>query len=165
MNQPAFALPARGFRYSRGDMFKGGHSLMVCPTNCIGVMGAGLALWFAQKYPLIAASQRKLGGQGQLAIGRLDWYAPAGGISVACLPTKVDWRDDSRLEYVDRGLAALVVRLMEATANYASYDVGVPALGCGWGKLNWSAVDRLLNYHLNQYDITSAHSITIYQPD
>lgn len=38
-------------QYVQGDIFESGASILVNPVNCVGVMGAGLALQFKQRYP------------------------------------------------------------------------------------------------------------------
>lgn len=148
--------------YSAGDMFAAGHNVLVIPTNSGGVMGAGVAREAANRWPSIAAAERRKGRSGTLRIGALNWYAPGGGWSVVTLPTKVHWRDDSRLEYVDAGLLALAAAMYDATREYQSWNIGIPALGCGLGKLQWTDVHALYRRHIINPTITAAHSITFY---
>ena len=50
--------------------------------------------------------------------------------------TKDHWRDPSKIEYIERGLADLrrAILALELTS------VAIPALGCGLGQLDWRTV-------------------------
>ena len=37
--------------YRTGNIFDSGADVLVCPVNCVGVMGAGLAKQFAKRMP------------------------------------------------------------------------------------------------------------------
>jgi O-acetyl-ADP-ribose deacetylase (regulator of RNase III) len=51
-------------------------------------------------------------------------------------PTKRHWRNKSRIEDIDAGLAALVdeIRRLEI------HSIAIPPLGCGLGGLDWADV-------------------------
>lgn len=62
-----------------------------------------------------------------------------GQTSPRCIihfPTKRHWRDASRLEDIEAGLAALA----EEVRARAIRSLAVPALGCGLGGLDWARV-------------------------
>jgi hypothetical protein len=50
--------------------------------------------------------------------------------------TKDHWRDPSKLEYIERGLADL----RRAILSLELSSVAIPALGCGLGQLDWPMV-------------------------
>lgn len=68
------------------------------------------------------------------------------GTWVVWLATKAHWRDPSKLEWVDAGLAA-----MRDQINFGPKpkieSVAIPALGCGLGGLNWADVLPLIEKH------------------
>ncbi len=61
-------------------------------------------------------------------------------------PTKRKWRQKSRLEDIDSGLAALVQELRRL--DIAS--VAIPPLGCGLGGLDWRIVRPMIENALNE---------------
>jgi O-acetyl-ADP-ribose deacetylase (regulator of RNase III) len=115
---------------------------IVIPVNCVGVMGAGLALAAAQRWPELRAGYRSACEHGNLRPGTLwgGWTHEIDQRFVVCLPTKRHWKDPSRLDDVRAGLSAL--RALADGRRWAS--VAVPALGCGLGGLSWSDVRPLV---------------------
>jgi O-acetyl-ADP-ribose deacetylase (regulator of RNase III) len=115
---------------------------IVIPTNCHGVMGAGLALAAAQRWPEIARGYGSACRREPLTIGNLwgGWTHEFDQRYIVCLPTKRHWRDPSRLDDVRAGLSAL--RALADGRRWGS--VAVPALGCGLGGLSWSDVRPLV---------------------
>lgn len=124
--------------FRTGDMFAeiGPASVLVCPVNTVDVMGAGLALEFARRWPAIRPAYRAACRAGSLDIGLCwPWLAPDGQ-RVLCLATKVHWRAPSHLYYVSSGLVAFAGVYGKRTALRFVF----PALGCGLGGLSADAV-------------------------
>ena len=59
---------------------------------------------------------------------------------IANFPTKVEWRDPSRLVYIEKGLPELV-RFVRATEIES---IAIPPLGCGLGGLDFADVRPLI---------------------
>ena len=124
-----------------GNIFESPAQALVNPVNTVGVMGAGLARQFRDRYPAMYQSYRADCRRGQLAPGRVRVYRTDDGRTVICLPTKRHWRDNSRPEYVQTGLQAL----SRWTAEQSDpVSVAVPPLGCGLGNLDWRQVRPML---------------------
>lgn len=123
--------------FTHGDIFTTGVPVdaLVNPVNCVGVMGAGLALAFKRRYPTAFLAYVKACQRGEVAPGRVFTFA-VGGHTIFHFPTKRHYRDGSRLEDIEAGLDALVkeIRKHEVTS------VSIPALGCGLGGLDWKDV-------------------------
>lgn len=136
--------------FQPGDIFDGGHSVLVNPVNCRGVMGAGLALKFKQLSEDYFRSYLKACASKELDIGKCHIFEELPGCYVVSLPTKLSWKDPSKLKYVEQGLISL--RRFLITQPEAS--VGIPALGCGLGKLDWSDVRPLIQERLSGLDCT-----------
>lgn len=141
----------------KGDIFEGNHQLLVNPVNCVGVMGKGLALLFKRKYPdimipyLHACNTNSISpGNPQLIKRNL---APE---YIVNFPTKVHWKDPSKLEYIETGLKSFVKIMKELEVA----SIGMPALGCGLGELSWTAVQELILNELSQVSTP----ITLYSP-
>jgi O-acetyl-ADP-ribose deacetylase (regulator of RNase III) len=130
--------------YTKGDLFESRCEALVCPVNLRGVMGAGLAKLFAQRWPSLQRAYKAACDDRELRIGRVWSYAlateePTHARYVICFPTKDDWKQDSKLEYIAQGLPALVDECQYLEIS----SVAVPALGCGLGQLPWSRVRDL----------------------
>lgn len=124
---------------THGDLFGSDDPVIVCPTNSVGVMGAGLAKAFANRYPDLRAAYAEACRQGMHdAAHPLLWQGP--GRLVACVATKRHWRDASHLDDVRIGAQALKAILVQ----HGWTRVSLPALGCGLGGLNWADVHQVL---------------------
>jgi O-acetyl-ADP-ribose deacetylase (regulator of RNase III) len=115
---------------------------IVNPVNCVGVMGKGLALAVLKRYPLCLPSYQEACRNGTLRPGTvLAW--PTGKTlpsHVIQFPTKRHWSKPSSLDDIKIGLPALVECLRENGIE----SVAIPALGCGNGGLDWSAVEPVI---------------------
>jgi O-acetyl-ADP-ribose deacetylase (regulator of RNase III) len=118
------------------DMFACEADAIVCPVNCVGVLGAGLARVFAGKYPHMVTPYEYACGVDQIAIGRVHTISVSEEVDVVCLPTKDHWRGKSELDFIQRGVDALVFEV----DRMGWKRVAVPALGCGLGGLDWAEV-------------------------
>jgi O-acetyl-ADP-ribose deacetylase (regulator of RNase III) len=144
---------------TQGSIFDAICDTLVCPVNCVGVMGAGLARAFAQRFPNLAGMHRGLCQQGILTIEtpNLVVYHDRAQ-SVILLATKKDWRDPSEIAYIEAGLKTLVERIQ--SRRWGVGMLAVPALGCGLGGLDWADVKPLMEQYLGQLTIP----VAIYLP-
>ena len=121
--------------------------VIVNPVNCVGVMGGGLALQFKQRYPEMFELYRSVCRNRAIKPGGLHIYlCEKESRYIVNFPTKDDWRNPSKLEYVEEGLKAL--------ANYPfsssiANSIAVPALGCGLGGLKLKDVQPLIEKYLD----------------
>lgn len=127
------------------DLFASGAQILVNAVNTRGVMGAGLARQFKQRYPTMFAVYRDRCQLGLVRIGAIDVHVveseSSSRVIIANFPTKHDWRDPSKVQWIDSGLVALRRVIVETEAR----SIAVPPLGCGLGGLDWSEVsDRIV---------------------
>lgn len=134
--------------YVKGDIFESHCFAAVNPVNCVGVMGAGLAKQFKERYPNMFEAYKKYCSSGEMKLGRnFVWLNPEALRSdrrctdygefanIFCFPTKYRWKDQSQIEWVKAGLIDLY--------NYVKVNFGkgcslaIPKIGCGLGGLNW----------------------------
>ena len=120
---------------------------LVVPVNRVGVMGAGVALAVAERWPKARAYYRKVLGFNGLQIGTTATLETPDG-PLIFVPTKVHWRYPSQLEWVDLGLAALA-QTLTASPALGAQGVHLPALGCGRGGLAWHDVKVLIDRRLS----------------
>ncbi len=133
-----------------GDILKADDlDAIVNPVNCVGVMGKGLALQFAHRYPAILAPYRQACRNRRIlpTKSQLIRISECGQPRcVANLATKLHWKNRSELRWADQGLNELYRQL---AANQLA-SVGIPALGAGLGGLDWNKVEELIIKHAKQ---------------
>jgi len=157
--------------YTRGDIFESDAQVIVCPVNCVGAMGRGLALTFRERIPglyeqfrdlchrgLQPGGVQSMGGLGSgfglqgasLEMQSGDWDFPAvdwAGTGkelwqqVWVLATKDHFKDPSKEAWVLEGLKAL----RDLMQLRGTHSVALPAIGCGLGGLRWDLVRGLIN--------------------
>ncbi len=132
-----------------GDFFDYEANIRVNTVNCVGVMGAGVALEFKLKYPQMFKSYVKACKNNEIQPGKPQVY-DASDLFKQCIiinfPTKTDWRLPSKYEYIEGGLIWLRRFLMDYDEKC---NVTLPALGCGHGGLDWEQVKTLIIQYLD----------------
>ena len=125
-----------------GNMFDADVEALVNPVNCVGVMGAGLAKKFKEKYPDNFDRYSFWCKSGEADVGNTLVYQPLMSKTkyVINFPTKLHWRTSSHLEYIILGLIKLSADIM----TYNIKSIAIPALGCGLGGLDWEEVRTLI---------------------
>lgn len=109
-----------------------------------GVMGKGVALEFAKRYPEILEDYENAIRSGELKAGRALLFDLPDGRKWAALATKDHWQDKSKMEWVDSGLKELGEKLR--AEGFSSVAITPP--GCGNGGLDWKKVEPLVHLHL-----------------
>jgi O-acetyl-ADP-ribose deacetylase (regulator of RNase III) len=117
---------------------------IVNPVNCMGVMGAGLALKFKRRYPDMFKHYLRKCETNEMRIGNVVWYSMEQHF-IAMLATKLDWQQPSTLGYIRSGLASL------AENPYGLRSISVPPLGCGLGGLSIRDIKPLIREYLTTY--------------
>jgi len=129
--------------YQKGDIFKARTQVIVNPVNCRGVMGKGLALAFKQRYPDMFVVYQEECKTRALRIGRPTLYR-ASTPWILNFPTKDDWKANSKLEYLEKGLEYFVAHYEEEGIT----SIAFPKLGTQNGKLSWDKVRPLMEKYL-----------------
>lgn len=134
--------------FTQGDMFEAPADIRVNTVNCVGVMGAGVALAFKQRYPEMFKDYQAACKDGQVRPGRMYVWKSLEGDWIINFPTKRDWRDPSRYEDIEAGLDDLRAYL----EGVGPVTVALPALGCGHGGLDWDRISKLIRDKLDDLD-------------
>ena len=135
-------------RYIEGDIFKRPAQVIVNTVNTVGVMGKGIALEFKKRYPDMFQAYRDICDRRKLKTGSLMlYYEPDHWVLL--FPTKENWRNPSRMEYIEAGLA----KFCRTYAEKGITSVAFPKLGCGNGELNWSEVQPVMEKYLKDLPI------------
>ncbi|MNU65272.1 Macro domain protein [compost metagenome] len=117
-----------------GSLFECGLQTVACPVNTWGTLGNGLAAAFKYRTPgLLGFYQRAL-KEKRLDVGKLVVYPIPGSCQqVLLFPTKEHFVNPSKEEYLIKGFEDLVARYKELGIT----ELGIPALGCGHGQLDY----------------------------
>lgn len=149
-----------------GDMFQGGHDLLVCTTNCLGVMGKGIALEFKNRFPKFFEQYKEYcstcnpKGGDCMVFRNKDTSSPN---YFATIMTKEHWFNKSKLEWIELGLEDLKDRvevINDSPERLKITSIGLPAPGCNNGGLKWEDVKPLIDKHLKYVN----SDIIVYEP-
>ncbi len=146
--------------YVTGNLLDAPAQALVNTVNTVGVMGKGIALQFREAYPENYKAYRQACAEHQLAPGQLLVVREKnlqGEKTIVNFPTKTEWFQPSRYEWIEAGLKAL----LQAIAEHKIQSIALPPLGCGNGKLEWSKVKPLMERYLSDLDI----EVLIYAPN
>lgn len=141
--------------FTSGDMFSISANCLVNTVNCVGIMGAGVALAFKNRYPSMYEDYKKACDLGQIRPGFLHIWENAETIIIN-FPTKRHWRNKSRYEDIQIGLKALNSFLTDKP----HLKVSLPALGCGNGGLDWEIVSSMIKDELSSVNA----NIMVFEP-
>lgn len=130
---------------AKNDIFRSQCYAYVNPVNTVGVMGAGLAKQFKDKFPTMFDDYKQACKDKKIKIGECwawdnEVVQPPPHV-VVCFPTKDHYRNDSKIEFIDAGLLSLIYVIH----SWHIPSIAIPPLGCGLGGLDWNVVrERIL---------------------
>ncbi len=142
----------------KGNLFTSQAQALVNTVNTVGVMGAGVALEFRLRYPDMNEKYVELCKQKQIQIGKL-WIYKAAYRWIINFPTKEDWKDDSKIEYLEKGLQKFVDTYKEKAIT----SVAFPVLGSRHGNIPENESIQVMESYLSKIDIPV--EIYRYDPD
>lgn len=134
-----------------GSLFESKAEAIVNPVNCRGVMGKGIALEFKHRFPDCFHPYKKACDEGQLVPGVVLLVPPVISTplfsetrpAIVLFPTKDHWRDRSRIEWIEAGLA----HLKERYQQWGLRSIAMPQVGCGLGGLPWEGVQPIIEQY------------------
>jgi O-acetyl-ADP-ribose deacetylase (regulator of RNase III) len=151
----------------KGDMFFSKLQTQTISVNCMGVMGKGLASRARYQFPRVYVHYEDLCKQKKMRLGRPFLFKQElsldrqladepntleNGVTETwflLFPTKDHWKNKADIKGIEKGMQWVC-------DNYRTEGIkslAVPALGCGLGWLDWSAVGPLLCKYLSTLDI------------
>lgn len=128
-----------------GSIFDSTADVLVCPVNCVGVMGAGLALEFKRRWPEMFEWYQIQCQKRAMWVGSAIYLDE---FSIMLCATKSHWKYPSKMRWVDNCLFDLVSIAMRDKIT----SIALPQLGCGCGGLDWAEVWPLYEKHLGGLD-------------
>ncbi len=139
------------------DIWNNDSGIVLIPVNCVGAMGLGLAKECKDRYPNIFRDYRSICRKGDFKINTLKLYLIKDNYAILLFPTKYEWRNSSKLEWVQDNLEKLGSCIPRTPID----EFHVPPLGCGAGGLDINEVRPMVEHYLCQDNVT----INFYQPD
>jgi len=143
--------------YTKGNMFECNADCLINTVNCEGFMGKGIAYQFKMKFPENNKSYVKACRAGTLTVGKVHSYVEEG-ITIVNFPTKDKWRENSKIEYIEKGMESFVELLPRLTVK----RIAIPPLGCGNGGLVWAEVKKIVENKI--FDISNDYDFIIFEP-
>lgn len=144
-------------KYTIGDLLNSEQQGLVNTVNLNGFMGKGIAYQFKKKFPLNYEAYVKACKNKEIDIGKVFIFEE-NDKTIINFPTKINWREGTKIEYVESGLKSLKNEILQRNIK----SIAIPPLGCGNGGLNWKNVKPLIEAYLS--DLSNAISILIYEP-
>ena len=136
--------------YVSGNFFDYDADIRINTVNCVGVMGAGVALEFKNRYPEMFKEYVKVCKENGIAPGKPYVWEEFDLFSrciIINLPTKMHWKNPSEYEYIEKDLVWLKEYLADKGEDCV---VTLPALGCGHGGLDWGIVKKQIVHYLGE---------------
>jgi O-acetyl-ADP-ribose deacetylase (regulator of RNase III) len=132
----------------KGDLFESDTQTIVNTINCVGAMGKGIALEYKKKYPEMYVKYVSLCKNKQISIGKL-WLYKTETKWILNFPTKDDWRNPSKVEYLVLGLEKFVATYKDKGIT----SIAFPLLGANNGGLDPKLSLDIMVRYLKDLDI------------
>lgn len=142
------SLQEAGQKLLTGSLFDTRCSVVVNTVNCKGAMGAGVALEARLRHPKMYEEYLQLCRNGAIQIGKL-WLYRDGSCNILNFPTKNDWRNPTKEEYLHSGLQ----RFMETYKSEGITSVAFPILGAANGGIKPARSLEIMRQYLDDCDI------------
>jgi len=131
-----------------GNIFTTNCDVIVNTVNCVGVMGAGIALECRLRYPEMHDKYKELCKRHLISIGKL-WLYKSDKKWILNFPTKGDWKLPSRVEFIHQGLSKFVEEYEQKEIK----SIAFPMLGADRGGLQVETTLALLHQYLDPLPI------------
>ena len=132
------------FKKIKGNIFNSSAQVLVNTVNCVGVMGRGIALECKLRFPEMYKNYKKFCDQKKIQPGILQIWKDSSPW-ILNFPTKSDWRDPSKFEYLEKGLDKFVKTYSEKGIT----SIAFPLLGASLGGLPEEKVFELMKNKLS----------------
>ena len=136
-------------KYLNKTVFNSECDGIVNTVNCVGAMGAGLALEFALRYPTMEKQYEEDCATKKVKTGEIITYKEKD-VLIINFPTKFHWKYPSQIKWISDGLDYLVEHYREWNIK----SIAIPPLGCNNGGLDYEKqVKPLIESKLKNLDI------------
>ena len=139
-----------------GNIFTSSCQTIVNTVNCVGVMGAGIALECRFRYPEMHKKYISLCNENKIEIGLL-WVYKSPKRWVLNFPTKKHWKYPSKKEYLHAGLE----KFCDTYKEKGIESIAFPLLGADKGGISQEVSLGIMRSYLDKIDL----EIEIYKYD
>lgn len=124
---PIPVTPAQGmFSVVNKSLFDMDTKALTNTINCVGIMGAGIALEFKKRFPAMFFSYKEMCKQHQISPGDCyTYFDEQKNVYVLNLAVKNDWKHWGTLEWLEHSLKSLKLSILENEIK----SVALPLLG------------------------------------
>jgi O-acetyl-ADP-ribose deacetylase (regulator of RNase III) len=121
--------------YRDGDLFASGLPALAHGVNCRGVMGAGIAAQFRQRWPDMYESYRKRCAKAAMIPGDILPWKDGSGLVIFNLATQQAPGPCAQPWMITAAIGRMIT---EAVHDFRFYitEIGLPMIGCGIGGLD-----------------------------
>lgn len=140
----------------KGNIFTSQCQTLVNTINCVGVMGAGIALEYRLRYPAMYSRYVTLCKEQKIDIGLL-WIFKSSDKWVLNFPTKKHWKAPSEESFLHTGLKKFIQTYRERGIT----SIAFPLLGADRGGIAQSKSLEIMRQYLSNIDI----DVEIYEYD
>jgi O-acetyl-ADP-ribose deacetylase (regulator of RNase III) len=148
-------------QFIKGNLLDAQTEALVNTVNTVGVMGKGIALQFKEAFPNNFKVYAEACKRNEVQIGKMlvaDEMTLNGKKIIINFPTKTEWFQKSKYEYIEAGLTDLAFVIEDKQIK----SIAIPPLGCGHGGLKWEKVKPMIEKHLGHLTNTV---IKVYEPN
>jgi len=136
-------------KYTDTTVFNVEVQTIINTVNCVGVMGAGLALEYQLRYPKMYQDYVDRCKQKAVITGRPYLYKGYETTWIMNFATKNHWKYPSKIEWIEQGLDYFVKNYERGGIT----SIAFPKLGCENGGLNWNDVQNLMEKYLQNISL------------
>lgn len=147
------------FREVSGNIFDSEMHTIVNTVNCVGVMGAGIALEFRFRYPDMYRKYQAFCEAKQIDVGSLWIYKPLQKQWILNFPTKKHWKYPTKEEYLHLGLQKFCASYKDKGIE----SIAFPVLGAGKGGVEKEVSLKIMKQYLSNLSIDV--DVYTYNPD
>lgn len=130
--------------YFEGTVFNAPVKTIVNTVNCMGFMGAGIALEFRLRFPKMYEEYKIKCEKKEVKLGRPYIYENTDKVWILNFPTKGHWKYPSKIKWIEDGLKYFA----ENHHGREIESIAFPKLGCSNGGLKWDVVKPLMERYL-----------------
>lgn len=129
--------------FTTGNILRAETEALVCPVNCSGVLGSGLALQFKRVFARNFFNYKEKCQNGEVKPGKMlvfETMRQSGPKYIINFPIKDHWQDKASIATIETGLTDLKKTIKDLNIQ----SIAIPALGVGYGMLQWEEVKQLI---------------------
>lgn len=123
-----------------GDMFASGIKTLAHGCNCKGVMGAGVAREFRERYPAMHDLYVSLCDKRKLRPGEFMYYTNDDGVAVYNLMTQNSPGPNATYSAIFKSVKAMCEHAESNNRGGMPTQIALPRIGAGIGGLEWEEV-------------------------